>query len=81
MRPVLSEWFGKQLVEAGVISAEELNGISRIVIDCTAGEAVQVYVQRFGDKDALARLAPMLGGMLPGGDQTAEAGSLAPGGD
>ena len=81
MRPVLSHWFGQQLVEAGVIRAEELNSISRIVIDCTVGEAVQVYVQRFGDADALAKLAPILGGMLRDGTETADAGTLAASGN
>jgi len=55
MSPVTSEWFAKRLAEAGVISAEELNEISRIVIDCTVGNAVQVYVQRFGQADALEK--------------------------
>lgn len=71
-RPMIAREFGNYLVEAGVLTPEELNLTSRIVIDCTAGEAVQVYVQRYGDSDALKALAPMLAGLIRPGEETAQ---------
>ena len=74
---VMTSWgFAKMLVEAGVLSQEEVNRTSRIVIDCSADGAVQIYVQRFADHAALAKLAPMLGGMIRAGEETAETGTL-----
>ena len=69
---VMTTWgFTKLLVEAGVLTQAEVDRTSRIVIDCTQGEAVQIYIQRFGDSEALAKLAPMLAGLIPSGDETA----------
>jgi hypothetical protein len=56
--------FGAMLVEAGVITREELNNTRRIVIDATADHGVMVYVEKYGDTEALANLAPMLKGMF-----------------
>lgn len=72
MSVMTSFGFAKCLVEAGVLTQEEANRSSRIVIDCTHGKAVQVYVQRYGEADALAKLAPMLAGMIPAGEDTAD---------
>lgn len=60
--------FGRMLVESGVITKEELNQTERIVIDAdgTTG-LVSVYVKKYGDRDALARLAPMLKDVIPSG--------------
>ena len=56
---VMTAWgFAKCLVEAGVLTQEEVNRTSRIVIDCQADGTVQIYVQKFADSKALAELAP-----------------------
>lgn len=61
----MTPWgFCKALTEAGVLTEAEAASASRIVIDCKHDEAVQVYVQRFGDAEALTKLAPMLKGMF-----------------
>lgn len=73
----MTPWeFAKCLVEAGVCTQEEVNRASRIVIDCQWDSAVQIYVQRYGEIKALRRLAPMLGGMIRAGEETAEGGTL-----
>lgn len=64
-RPMTSWQFGKHLVAAGIISQEELNRTRRVVIDATSGELVRIYTDRFGGNDSLARLAPMLEGLIP----------------
>jgi hypothetical protein len=64
MAVVSSEAFGRMLVMAGVIPADQLNRISRIVIDVKSGEGVMIYIQEFGDAGALEKLAPMLKGMF-----------------
>jgi hypothetical protein len=68
----MTPWqFGRALVAAGVLTQDDVNHASRIVIDCTMDAPVQVYVQRYGNASALERLAPMLSGMLRSGDETA----------
>jgi hypothetical protein len=65
MTAITIQHFGKMLVEAGVLTQERLNKTARIVIDAdTYNGAVMIYVQEFGQGDALAKLAPMLKGML-----------------
>ncbi len=57
--------FGKMLVEAGVISRERLNNTCRIVIDANSDGELFIYIQEFGNREALEKLAPMLKGMIP----------------
>lgn len=62
--------FGRMLVEAGVITEERLNNITRIVIDCDAMiGTVTVYTQEIPNGEAMAKLAPMLKGMIPDGSE------------
>jgi hypothetical protein len=65
--------FAKCLVDAGLLTQEEANRTSRVVIDCSMDAPVTIYVQRYGDADALAKLAPMLNGMVRAGSETAQA--------
>jgi hypothetical protein len=57
--------FAKALVEAGVITEERLNNTHRIVIDLQSDGGLFIYTQEYGDGEALAKLAPMLKGMIP----------------
>lgn len=65
MPKVTSFAFAKALVEAGVITEERLNKTTRIVIDMNNNGELTIYTQEFGDGEALAKLAPMLKGMIP----------------
>lgn len=69
----MTPWaFAKCLIEAGVITQEEANATSRIVIDCSMDAPVTIYLQRHGDVEALKKLAPMLTGLIRAGEETAE---------
>jgi hypothetical protein len=69
----MTPWaFAKCLVDAGLLAQEEVNRTSRIVIDCSMDAPVTIYIQRYGDADALAKLAPMLNGMVRAGNETAQ---------
>lgn len=57
--------FAKMLVEAGVITEERMNKTARLVIDLQPNGELMIYVQEFGDTEALKKLAPMLKGMIP----------------
>lgn len=57
--------FGQILVEAGVLTQEELGQATRIVIDCPADGVPQIYIQKYADESAMRKLAPMLKGLLP----------------
>lgn len=71
---VMTPWgFAKCLIEAGILTQDEVNRTSRIVIDCSMDAPVTVYIQRYGDADALAKLAPMLEGLIRPGSETAGA--------
>lgn len=73
MGQVMTPWeFGKCLVEAGVLTQEEVNRTSRVVIDCSFDKPVQIYIQRYGEREALSALAPMLAGLLRAGEETAD---------
>jgi hypothetical protein len=63
MAKIMAWHFGRALVEAGVLTQEELNETHRIVIDATSGQPAFIYIQRFGD-DKLAKLAPMIKDMI-----------------
>jgi hypothetical protein len=65
----ITAWaFGQMLVEAGVLTKERLGNTARIVIDAKGDDGtVTLYVQEYGDSEALARLAPMLKGILDDG--------------
>lgn len=53
--------FAKALVDAGMVAEADLKFISRYVIDCNASTGtVEIYIQKFGDEEALAKLMPML---------------------
>lgn len=58
--------FVDMLVEAGVVTREQASRISRIVIDCNHDRPVQIYIQEYGQANALEQLAPMLKGMIDG---------------
>jgi len=60
-----SKPFIDALVEAGVITRDRLNRTARIVIDMNNKGELFVYTQEYGDGEALAKLAPMLKGMIP----------------
>ena len=62
-----SSVFGNALVEAGVFTKEELNTIHRVVIDAKSGHPIMVYVEKYGDDEALAGLAPLIKDMIPHG--------------
>ncbi len=70
MSPMTPQEFGRCLVAAGVLTQEELNRTTRVVIDCTMDSPVEIYVQRTGERHALIKLAPMLGEMLRRGEDT-----------
>lgn len=72
MAPMTPWAFAKCLVDAGVLTQEEVNKTSRIVIDCSRDSAVEIYLQQYGQADALTRLAPMLSGLIRDGAQTAD---------
>lgn len=59
--------FGRMLVEAGILTQERCDRTVRIVIDAKAGDAVVIYTQEIAEGGAIAKLAPMLEGMIPDG--------------
>ena len=64
MSKIDSSVFGNALVKAGIFTKEELNDIHRVVIDVKSGHAVMVYVEKYGDVEALAGLAPLIKDMI-----------------
>lgn len=65
MAKILAHRFAKMLAEAGVVTEDRLNNITRIVIDVDPSQGpVTVYIQEIPDGDALAKLAPMMKGMF-----------------
>ena len=50
-RVIKAEKFGQALAEAGIV--KDLDYVRRIVIDAEAGNAVKIYVERFGDERLL----------------------------
>lgn len=59
--------FVAALIEAGVLTKEQANNTERLVIDVQGG-SLTIYRKEFGDGEALAKLAPMLKGLLDGED-------------
>jgi len=53
MRPITGRAFGAALVVAGVLTQEELNQTSRIVIDASAKGVVVMYLEREMDERLL----------------------------
>ena len=65
MSKTTAHGFGQILVQAGVLTQDEAGMTRRIVIDCTDGHGVMVYVERYADSESLVRLAPMLRDIIP----------------
>ena len=59
--------FTKALVDAGLLTEEEMINTRRIVIDITNDAVPVLYIEKYGDDSALAKLAPMLKGMFRDG--------------
>ncbi|MFA5054058.1 MAG: hypothetical protein WC565_08360 [Parcubacteria group bacterium] len=52
------EQFVKALAAAGVIPDEYM--VRRVIIDCTVGEVVKIYIEEFGTEEMLHLIAPEL---------------------
>ena len=63
MNPIMYYDFSKALAEAGVFTEDELNNITRIVIDVKHGDFVVMYVEYFGDERIL-KVAQTLNGVV-----------------
>lgn len=61
-RPITTYKLARALVNAGLLTEDEINRTTRIVIDAKAGDAVTVYLQQIGDERYLD-VAMGLGGI------------------
>ncbi len=69
MRVLGSDDVAAALVNAGFISQQQANNISRVIIDARAGHTVMIYVEHFGEEpiaNAIEELFPPM--IPPGGD-------------
>lgn len=64
---ITSRAFAKALVDAGVLTQDEVNRTRRIVIDIVENDVPRLYIERYGD-EALLEIAPMLKEMIPDGE-------------
>lgn len=69
MAKIISRGFAQMLIDAGIITAERMMNVKRIVIDIDADSVPMLYFQEYGDSEALEKLAPMLKGMIPDGKE------------
>lgn len=69
-RVIRSDHFADALVAAGVIASGDK--IRRVVIDANAGEAVVMYVERFGDERLLNVVTTLDGIEVHAGTPAAE---------
>jgi hypothetical protein len=73
-RPVLTpQEFGEALAAAGIFTTEELNDITRLVIDVRPGCLVTMHIQRVGD-ERLLDIATILHGARETPEQRVDTG-------
>ena len=57
-RIIDGEQFVKALAAAGVIPSEYM--VRRVIIDCTVGEVMKIYIEEFGTEEMLHLIVPEL---------------------
>jgi hypothetical protein len=67
---ITPQYVGQKLVEAGVMTQEQVNLCRRIVLDCAVNSIPQLYIQLDVTDDVMDKIAPILPQLLPpaGGD-------------